>query len=231
MSGFDVEDPLDAIPIAWRSRLTEAASNPDFVRTLETVERLRTTTNVYPPADQMFAALELTSPESVRVVILGQDPYPGAGQANGLAFSVAPGVAIPRSLQNIFKSLSPDLRYEPPTNGSLVPWARQGVLLLNTILTVEAGRAGSHEGFNWQQFTDAVIRAVSDSPEMVVFLLWGKRAQAKAGLIDRTRHEVLMTFHPSPRSVRHGFFRDRPLIAANEALRRAGHTEIEWRLP
>jgi uracil-DNA glycosylase len=226
-----VGDPLKAIPAAWRSLLAEATSNPDFVRTLETVERLRTTTTVYPPADQMFAALELTPPESVRVVILGQDPYPGAGQANGLAFSVAPGVAIPRSLQNILKSLSPDLTYEPPTNGSLVPWARQGVLLLNTILTVEAGRPGSHEGHKWQPFTDAVIRTVTDSPEMVVFLLWGKRAQGKAHLIDRTCHEILMTSHPSPLSVRHGFLRDRPLITANEVLRRAGRSEIEWRLP
>jgi uracil-DNA glycosylase len=211
--------------------LTEAAHNPDLARTLESVERLRATTTVYPPAHQMFAALELAPPESVRVVILGQDPYPGAGQANGLAFSVAPGVPIPRSLQNIFKSLSPDFRYEPPTNGSLVPWAQQGVLLLNTILTLEAGHAGSHEGLKWQSFTDHVIRAVSDSPEMVVFLLWGKRAQAKAGLVDPTRHEVLMTSHPSPRSVRHGFFTDRPLVVANEALRRAGHPEIDWRLP
>jgi uracil-DNA glycosylase len=228
---LNVDDPLDVIPLAWRSRLTEAANNPDFAQTLETVKRLRSTTDVYPPADQMFAALELTSPESVRVVILGQDPYPRAGQANGLAFSVAPGIAIPRSLQNILKSLSPELTYEPPTNGSLVPWARQGVLLLNTVLTVEAGNAGSHEGLNWQSFTDDVIRAVSDSPEIVVFLLWGKRAQTKAGLIDRTRHEILMTSHPSPLSVRRGFFRDRPLLAANEALRRMGRSEIDWRLP
>jgi uracil-DNA glycosylase len=226
-----VDDPLDVIPFAWRPRLTEAARNPDFAQTLDAVERLRRTTTVYPPADQMFAALELTAPESVRVVILGQDPYPGAGKANGLAFSVGPGILIPPSLRNILRSLDPDLRYDPPTNGSLERWARQGVLLLNTILTVEAGQAASHKDLKWQSFTDAVIRAVSDSPERVVFLLWGKRAQAKAGLIDHTRHEVLVTSHPSPLSVRHGFFRDRPLITANEVLRRAGRSEIDWRLP
>jgi uracil-DNA glycosylase len=221
---------LDVIPNAWRSRLSEAANDPDFARTLESVERLRATTTVYPPAHQMFAALELTSPESVRVVILGQDPYPGGGQANGLAFSVAPGVKIPRSLQNILKSFNPDLTYERPSSGSLEPWARQGVLLLNTILTVGAGDARSHRDLGWQSFTDAVIRVVNDSPDMVVFLLWGKRAQAKAELVTRSRHVVLKTSHPSPLSVRHGFFTDRPLLAANQALRRAGRPEIDWRL-
>jgi uracil-DNA glycosylase len=185
---------------------------------------------VYPPAGQVFAALELTSPQSVRVVILGQDPYPGVGQANGLAFSVAPGVAIPGSLRNILRSLSPDLAYHKPASGSLEPWARQGVLLLNTVLTVKAGHPGSHDGLGWQSFTDAVIEVVNDSRDPVVLLLWGKRAQRKAGLVTGAHHVVLMTSHPSPLSVRHGFLRDRPLLAANEALRRAGRPAIDWRL-
>jgi uracil-DNA glycosylase len=199
-------DPIDVIPGPWQGRLRAAA-------------------------DAEFAgALDLTAPDEIRVVILGQDPYPGAGQANGLAFSVAPGIAIPGSLRNILTSLNPDLRYEKPASGSLEPWPRQGVLLLNTVLTVRRGKPGSHRDFGWRRFTDAVITAVNESPRPVVFLLWGKYAQAKANLVDTSRHTVLESSHPSPLSARLGFLRDRPLFAANNALKRAGRPEIDWRL-
>jgi uracil-DNA glycosylase len=231
VTGLGMGDVLDVIPIDWRSRLAHAANDPRFARTLQSVEQRRATATVYPPADQTFAALQQTAPDAVRVVILGQDPYPGAGQANGLAFSVAPGMKIPPSLRNILRSLRPDLSYVAPASGSLEPWAQQGVLLLNTILTVESGKPGSHKDLGWQTFTDDVFRAVNDSPETVVFLLWGEHAQAKVGLVTSPRHMVLTTSHPSPLSAWRGFLQDRPLRAANEALRRAGRPEIDWSLP
>jgi uracil-DNA glycosylase len=224
-------DPIEVIPPPWRSRLASAASDPTFAQTLEKVERARLEGDVFPPREQVFAALELTPPEAVRVVILGQDPYPTPGHANGLAFSVSPGVRIPGSLRNMLRSLNDDLSYAKPASGSLEPWARQGVLLLNTILTVPAKTPGGHRDLGWQGFTDAVIRSVNRSTEPVVFLLWGKHAQAKATLITAPPHVVLKTTHPSPLSARLGFLTDRPLIAANEVLQKANLAEIDWRLP
>jgi uracil-DNA glycosylase len=223
-------DLIERIPAAWRSRLSDIARSEAFANTLRKVDDERRSFTVYPPDHQVFAALELTPPESVRVVILGQDPYPGAGMAHGLAFSVAPGARIPMSLRNIIRSMTADLSYTAPASGSLEPWARQGVLLLNTILTVRASQPNSHRDLGWQTLTDAIIRSIDRSAEPVIFLLWGRQAQASGRLVTGAHHTKLETSHPSPLSVRHGFFRDRPLAAANETLRAAGRPEINWAL-
>jgi uracil-DNA glycosylase len=181
-----------------------------------------------PPAADVFAALALTPPQAVRVVILGQDPYPTPGHAHGLAFSVRDGVAIPRSLRNIFKELEADLGIAPPRSGSLLPWARQGVLLLNACLTVEAGAAGAHRGLGWDRLAEEVVRHVSNRSPAAVFMLWGADAQRKRGLIDEARHLVLATAHPSPLSARRGFFGSRPFSLANAWLRERGREEVEW---
>ena len=192
-------------------------------------ERLDGGAVIYPP--EPLRALSWGGPAVVRVVIVGQDPYHGPGQAEGLAFSVAPGVRIPPSLRNIFKEQHRDLGLRVPGTGSLVPWARQGVLLLNSVLTVEMGRAASHQGRGWERFTDAVIRAVNEQEKAVVFILWGSYAQKKAAFVDRSRHLVLRSPHPSPLSAHHGFFGTRPLSKANEFLAKHGRTPIDWQLP
>jgi len=186
---------------------------------------------VFPPADDVFAALHQTPYESVKVVILGQDPYHGPGQAHGLAFSVRPGVAIPPSLRNIFKELADDEGIAPPAHGSLDAWTEQGVLLLNTSLTVRAHQAASHQGKGWETFTDEVIRAVNAKPERVVFILWGAAARKKKALVDRHRHVVIESAHPSPLSAHNGFFGSQPFSRANAALVEAGRTPVDWRLP
>ena len=186
---------------------------------------------VYPPAAEEFAALHLTPYADVKVVILGQDPYHGAGQAHGLCFSVRPGVAVPPSLRNIYRELSDDLGVDPPAHGNLEAWARQGVLLLNTTLTVRAGQAGSHQGKGWETFTDQVIRAVGAKEDLVVFLLWGAAARKKRALIDPDRHAVIESAHPSPLSAHNGFFGSRPFSQANAALEAAGRMPVAWQLP
>jgi uracil-DNA glycosylase len=164
-------------------------------------------------------------------MILGQDPYHGPRQAHGLSFSVRPGVSPPPSLRNIFKELQEDVGATPPDHGCLVPWARQGVLMLNAVLTVRAGQANSHQGKGWEQFTDAVFRAVNARKTRVVFILWGAYARRKAELIDRTRHVIVESAHPSPYSADNGFFGSRPFSKTNAALRQAGLEEINWQLP
>src|SRR5690606_19947249 len=171
-------------------------------------ERSRST--VYPPEPEVFAALHLTPLAQVKVVILGQDPYHGPGQAHGLCFSVRSGTVLPPSLRNIYRELHDDLGIDPPRSGDLTAWARQGVLLLNTTLTVRGGQAGSHQGKGWEMFTDQVIRTVSAKPDVVVFVLWGAHARKKKALIDRTRHVVIESAHPSPLSAHNGFFGSRP---------------------
>jgi uracil-DNA glycosylase len=166
----------------------------------------------------------------VKALVLGQDPYPGAGQAHGLAFSVRPGTPIPGSLRNIFRELESDLGVPRPASGSLVPWARRGVLLLNAVLTVRAGAPNSHRGRGWEEVTDAVIRAVAARRRRVAFVLWGAYAQRKAPLIDAGRHAVIAAPHPSPLSARTGFFGSRPFSRVNDALREAGVGEIDWSL-
>ena len=193
-----------------------------FVR----AERERTT--VYPPADEVFAALHLTPYADVRVLILGQDPYHGPGQAHGLCFSVQHGVPAPPSLVNILKELEADLGCPPPDHGCLESWARNGVLLLNAVLTVRARTAASHAGKGWETFTDEVIRTVSAKPERVVFILWGGYARKKKALIDTSRHVVIESAHPSPLSAHNGFLGSRPFSKANAALVEAGREPIDW---
>jgi len=186
---------------------------------------------VFPPAADVFAALHLTTYADTRVVILGQDPYHGPNQAHGLCFSVRSGVAIPPSLANVYKELHTDLDITAPRHGNLEAWARQGVLLLNTTLTVRAGQAASHQGHGWEIFTDQVLRAVNHKQQRVVFLLWGAAARKKKALIDLTRHVVLESAHPSPLSAHNGFFGSRPFSRTNAALVAAGLTPIDWLLP
>ena len=191
-------------------------------------ERSRTT--VYPPEDEVFAALHLTPYADTKVMILGQDPYHGPQQAHGLCCSVHRGVRIPPSLVNIHKELASDVGVAIPTHGNLERWARQGVLLLNTTLTVRAGQAASHQGKGWETFTDRVIRTVSDKPDHVVFILWGASARRKRPLIDSTRHTIIESAHPSPLSAHNGFFGSRPFTRANQALVDHGQTPIDWNL-
>lgn len=186
---------------------------------------------IFPPSAQMFAAFNATDFESVRVVILGQDPYHGPGQAHGLSFSVPDGVPPPPSLQNIFKELERDLGLPRPSTGNLTPWARQGVLLLNAVLSVEMARPGAHQGKGWEAFTDEVIRHLANEREGLVFLLWGAYAQAKGRIIDNRRHCVLRAPHPSPLSAHRGFIGCGHFSAANRYLQGRGQKPIDWRLP
>jgi uracil-DNA glycosylase len=186
---------------------------------------------IFPPGSEWFHALDTTPLDQVRVVIIGQDPYHGPGQAHGLCFSVRPGVKVPPSLVNIYKELRDDLGIEPPRQGNLEHWANQGVLLLNAVLTVEAHRAGSHQGKGWEQFTDAVIRLVNEREVPVVFILWGSYAQRKASFVDQSKHLVLKSPHPSPLSAHNGFFGSKPFSKTNRFLEEHGQAPIDWRLP
>ncbi len=186
---------------------------------------------LYPPGSLWFNAFNATPFDKVKVVILGQDPYHGPNQAHGLCFSVMPGVRVPPSLVNIYKELQSDLGIEPPGHGCLTNWAEQGVLLLNATLTVEAGRAGAHQGKGWEQFTDAAIRALNDRREHLVFMLWGSYAQKKGAFIDRHKHLVLTAPHPSPLSAHRGFLGCRHFSQANDYLARNGRDPIDWSLP
>ena len=185
---------------------------------------------VYPPADEVFTALHLTAHAEVKVMILGQDPYHGPGQAHGLCFSVRRGVRVPPSLVNIHKELHADLGASIPNHGNLEAWARSGVLLLNATLTVRGGAAASHKGRGWETFTDEVIRVVDAKPEPVVFILWGASARRKRALIDTDRHTVVESAHPSPLSAHNGFFGSRPFSRVNDSLRAAGRDPVDWDL-
>lgn len=214
-----------AIPPAW-----EAARADPSAPLAHAAARRAAGAEVYPPEPLIFRALELTPPEAVRVVLLGQDPYHGPGQAEGLSFSVPEGVRVPPSLRNIFKELSADLGLTAPTSGHLGPWARRGVLLLNSVMTVEQGKAGAHRRKGWEGFTDALIAHVATRDQPVVFLLWGAYAQAKAPLARNPRHLVLTAPHPSPLSAYGGFFGSRPFSRANAFLEAAGETALDWSL-
>ena len=185
---------------------------------------------IYPKANEWFAALDLTPLDQTRVVILGQDPYHGEGQAHGLCFSVQPGTRTPPSLVNIYKELFADLGLKPATHGNLKSWAEQGVLLLNSVLTVEAGRAASHQGKGWERFTDAIIKLLNDQPRPIVFILWGAYAQRKAAFVDKSRHLVIASAHPSPLSAHNGFFGSKPFSKANEFLEAHGERSINWQI-
>ena len=197
----------------------------------EQVERAYESTEVYPPREKLFAALNATPPEQVRVVILGQDPYHEPGQAHGLSFSVEPGVAIPKSLGNIYKEMESDLGLEIPKTGCLLPWANQGVLLLNAVLTVEAHKAGSHRKLHWEQFTDQVIQATKSLPQPIAFVLWGNFAIKKAPLIQTSAPRLVLTSaHPSPLSAYRGFFGSRPFSKINEFFVENGQEPMDWTL-
>ena len=215
----------------WNPLLRDEFSRDYWSRLQEFVAQERRRFTVYPPHDDVFTALHLTSFADTRVVILGQDPYHGAGQAHGLCFSVRRDVPVPPSLRNIFKELHDDLGCAVPGHGNLEHWARQGVLLLNTTLTVRAGAAASHQGKGWETFTDRVISVVNDKSERVVFLLWGTPSRRKKSLIDTTRHTVIESAHPSPLSAHNGFLGSRPFSRANQALREAGREPIDWCIP
>jgi len=187
--------------------------------------------NVFPPGPQIFAAFDATPFDATKVVILGQDPYHGRGQAHGLSFSVQPGVPVPPSLLNIYKEIERDLGIPRPTHGCLLPWARQGVLLLNAVLKVEEGNAGAHQKRGWEGFTDHVVEALNREREGLVFLLWGSYAQQKGKVIDTQRHRVLKAPHPSPLSAHRGFLGCGHFSATNEYLQRRGQTPIDWSLP
>jgi uracil-DNA glycosylase len=219
-----------ALPPSWLAVLQTELEQPYFHQLSAFVDQERRRYDVYPPEEEVFAAFQMTPYEQVRVVLLGQDPYPGKGQAHGLAFSVRPGVPLPPSLRNIFIELHHDLGCKIPNNGCLIPWARQGVLLLNTVLTVRAGQPNSHRGKGWEKFTDAVIRALGQRPQPMVFLLWGSQAQKKVRLIDVQRCPVLKAGHPSPLSARH-FFGSRPFSRANAALESLGYPPLDWCIP
>jgi uracil-DNA glycosylase len=186
---------------------------------------------IFPKGSEYFRALDLTPLDEVKVVILGQDPYHGFGQAHGLCFSVRPGVRVPPSLVNIYKEMETDLGIPPARHGFLEHWAEQGVLLLNSVLTVEEGKAAAHQGKGWERFTDAVIRAVNDECDGVVFILWGSYAQKKAAFVDQQRHLVLRSAHPSPLSAHNGFLGSRPFSKANAYLQSIGKDPVDWRLP
>lgn len=221
-------DPIP-IPPTWAAALAPVAAEVAALSARVAAARAGGSRVAPAPAD-IFRALALTPPEAVRVVILGQDPYPTPGHADGLCFSVRPGVAPPRSLRNVFRELEDDLGLPPPAGGNLEPWARQGVLLLNACLTVEEGAANAHAGWGWVVVTGAIVDAVSARPEPTVFLLWGRQAQARATRIA-PHHVILPAPHPSPLSARTGFFGSRPFSRANAALAAAGRGTVDWRLP
>lgn len=213
---------------SWKTLLQETLSQPAFGALADFVRGEYLSKKIYPPPAQIFRALDMCPVDRVRVVILGQDPYHGAGQAHGLSFSVAPGVRPPPSLQNIFKELRDDLGIPLPATGDLTKWAEQGVLLLNATLTVEAGKPGSHQKHGWESFTDAIIQELATKKQHLVFILWGKYAQQKAVLIDAKKHLILSAAHPSPYSATSGFFGSKPFSKANAYLIQHGGQGIDW---
>ncbi|WHT38477.1 uracil-DNA glycosylase [Myroides odoratus] len=215
---------------SWNTVLQSEFEQPYFKDLQAFVAQERATKTIYPPQEQVFQALESLDFSDVKVVILGQDPYHGEFQANGLAFSVHQGVKFPPSLKNIFKELEEDLGIKNIHNGDLSSWAKQGVLLLNATLTVEASKAGSHQKKGWERFTDAVIERVATELEHVVFVLWGSYAQKKGKMIDRSKHFVIETAHPSPLSVYRGFYGSKPFSKINDYLVHTGQEPINWQV-
>lgn len=216
---------------SWKDRLKSQFS-ADYMKKLDRFieEEIQKGKIVFPKAAEYFSALNLTKFEDVRIVILGQDPYHGPGQAHGLCFSVPQGIRLPPSLKNIFKELRSDLNIENENRGCLESWGKQGVLLLNSVLTVEEGKAGSHQGKGWELFTDSVIQLLNDEKEQLVFILWGSYAQKKASFVDRQRHLVIESVHPSPLSAHRGFFGTKPFSSANSYLQKFGKPPINWKL-
>ena len=222
---------MEPLPSGWRGVLAREVQKPYYAELARFVAEERKKHTVYPPQGEVFSALKLTPYKDVNVFVLGQDPYHDNNQAHGLAFSVRPGVTPPPALQNIFKELKTDVGFRIPNNGYLAPWAEQGVLLLNAVLTVRAHRPNSHKNKGWEKFTDAVLRSAGEKKDPVVFVLWGGYARKKTGLIDTRRHVIIESAHPSPLSARSGFFGSRPFSKINAALRAAGKHEVDWQLP
>lgn len=218
------------IEASWKEVLAKEFQSSYFKSLKEFLVEERKKYTIYPPASRIFAAFNYTPFDKAKVVLIGQDPYHGAGQANGLCFSVNDGVPQPPSLQNIFKELHDDIGIPIPTRGNLEPWAKQGILLLNATLTVRANQAGSHQKHGWEQFTDTVIQTVSEKRKGLIFLLWGKFAQAKEILIDKEKHYTLKAPHPSPFSVHSGFFGCKHFSKTNALLKQEGVKEIDWRI-
>tara|TARA_R110000787_G_scaffold13410_3_gene42101 strand:+ start:9631 stop:10317 length:687 start_codon:yes stop_codon:yes gene_type:complete len=217
---------------SWREALADQFAAPHMQGLKAFLEAEKAAgKRIFPRGSEYFRALDLTPLDAVKVVILGQDPYHGEGQAHGLCFSVQPGVRTPPSLVNIYKEIESDLGVARAGHGFLEHWARQGVLLLNSVLTVEMGRAASHQGKGWELFTDAIVRVVAQKDEPVVFLLWGAYAQRKAGFVDQSRHLILKSAHPSPLSAHNGFLGSRPFSQANAFLEAQGRGGIDWALP
>lgn len=219
------------IPQSWREHLADELNKPYFEKLSRFVDEERKQYRIFPPEDDMFAALRLTPYENVNVLLLGQDPYHNKNQAHGLCFSVRPGMRPPPSLINILKELHEDLGCRIPNNGYLVSWAQQGILLLNAVLTVRAHQPNSHKNHGWEIFTDAIIHVVNGKQSPVIFVLWGNYAQKKRSLIDTSRHTIIQSAHPSPLSARNGFFGSKPFSAINKTLREIHKPEINWQLP
>lgn len=216
---------------SWDTILEGEFEKPYYLKLREFLTEEYKTHTIYPDKYNIFNALKLTPYEEVKVVILGQDPYHGPGQAHGLSFSVQPGIKTPPSLQNMYKELRDDLGCYIPNNGYLVPWAEQGVLLLNTVLTVRAGEANSHRKKGWEKFTDEVIRKLNERDKPVIFLLWGNNAKEKMSLVTNPRHFILTSVHPSPLSATRGFMGCKHFSKTNEILRDLGQKEIDWQIP
>ncbi|HEY4531556.1 MAG TPA: uracil-DNA glycosylase [Kurthia sp.] len=219
------------LPQDWQQKLQNVLESKSFEALTEFVEEAYETTEVFPPKDQIWQAFQSTSYDEVKVVILGQDPYHDHGQAHGLSFSVKEGVKIPPSLRNMYKELASDLQIPEPQSGNLQHWADQGILLLNTVLTVEAHKAHSHKGRGWEIVTDEVIRQLNNREKPVIFVLWGKPAQQKKALIDTNRHFIIENVHPSPLSAYRGFFGSKPYSAINNQLMAWGQKPIEFNCP
>jgi len=223
-----VEVQIDA---GWKQLLNDEFQQPYFAEIKKfLLEERRQGQTIYPPGSLIFNAFNLTQPDKVKVVILGQDPYHGPGQVHGLCFSVPEGIAFPPSLQNIFKELNNDLGIPVAKSGDLTKWAKQGVLLLNALLTVRANQAASHHNKGWEKFTDAVIRKISETKTGVIFILWGRYAQDKQALIDTTKHYILKSAHPSPLSAHNGFFGCKHFSKTNELLIAQGKKPVDWKL-
>jgi uracil-DNA glycosylase len=240
---FDADEPVESaagepafpLPVtlgpSWLKALAAETRQPYWHALQQFVADERAQHTVYPAAEDVFNAFRHTPLDDVRVILLGQDPYPGIGQAHGLCFSVRPGIQLPGSLRNIYTELRDDLGVAPPTHGYLVSWAKQGVLLLNACLTVRAEKPNSHAGKGWEKFTDAALRAVLARKRRCVLLLWGAYAQKKLPAIDHSQHVVIKSAHPSPLSAASGFFGSKPFSKVNVALKEMGEKPIDWRLP
>ncbi|AKG37767.1 uracil-DNA glycosylase [Paenibacillus durus] len=215
----------------WDEVLHEETQKPYFQELRYTLAREYKQYTVYPPKELLFSALKLTAYSGTRVVILGQDPYHGAGQAHGLSFSVKPGVRIPPSLRNIYAELADDVGSVSPNHGSLLHWSEQGVLLLNAVLTVREGQPGSHKGMGWERFTDAIMEKLNERETPLVFILWGSHAQQKGAYIDQSRHKVIRSAHPSPFSAHRGFLGSKPFSQTNQFLNAHGLEPIHWTIP